>query len=120
MVRLKAYGGCSTSERRYQFQFHKVRLKVDKKGMPPTTYPLFQFHKVRLKVVIRIPEYSARSSVSIPQGTIKRNTRSDTQACATFVSIPQGTIKRGFLETLGGAAIMFQFHKVRLKVYQHI
>ena len=24
----------------------------------------------------------------------------------------------GFLETLGGAAIMFQFHKVRLKVKQ--
>ena len=54
------------------------------------------------------------SSVSIPQGTIKR-CRRQTSKSSCRVSIPQGTIKSPTEKNGIVEMALFQFHKVRLK-----
>ena len=74
------------------FQFHKVRLKAklgDTLGSVPNA---FQFHKVRLKARRSARAVEAKV-VSIPQGTIKSQTKLLSSRLRMTVSIPQGTIK---------------------------
>ena len=58
---------------------------------------------------------AVRSSVSIPQGTIKSKSLELREVKDKPVSIPQGTIKRVEISENFACAILFQFHKVRLK-----
>ena len=91
-------------------------IKSRERFAVPMIITPFQFHKVRLKDNSAIGN-SWFYRVSIPQGTIKSRSNKGATDRADTVSIPQGTIKSNELGRGTASVTVFQFHKVRLKVY---
>ena len=75
------------------FQFHMVRLRLNKTNAHKTEETLFQFHMVRLRLP-RVTSLFIKHTISIPHGTIKT---------------PQQENNRGEWS-------LFQFHMVRLRL----
>ena len=118
------------------FQYHKVQFRVQIRGLCEDANPWFQYHKVQFRVqlafhtcevllgfnttrcnseIIRLPLFSLRKLVSIPQGAIQSIRISGTDTALPLFQYHKVQFRANFESNLIPSSSWFQYHKVQFR-----